>query len=442
MAWKQIRDIEELHWDQARDDVYKSDPAFAKIVDDLSPNKDFTLLKISYPFGAVIYQDGTFYLPTKDGFTPMTDKKIPSHIRASLSYSTVPLGFVIENSFEVFREFDDRIFSLAYRTSGLELGIWESFAPGSPFTVTAGSRSLMMLPKISDVTSHKKLKRYGLRSQVPNKSFDQWHVYTELANNSNFHQPWALSFLLFTDKWIEKMKKDPSWIKFESFVMKKFISHTEPARVRVTYDSIWEAFANILQRRRIKPNPYIIDTFKHLISIATGILPAFKAVHKNQKPGPVDELMKIYLEEYGLKTYYPSMMYSDYFNHSDNDSAYYSLQVPTCHDSTSSNRRSTSVRTDLFELVELLDNFTLELTNGNLGAGSSYIFDLFSKIQFDFFHSEEDKDRGVHPPQDIGKEDKNLLYLPEGKFGNREFCDRSSFVRGCVRISKKVIESS
>lgn len=437
MTVKYTSEMAELTWSEARDEVVKSDPQFANIVDDLSPNKNFTLLKVSYPFGTTIYKNGTFYLPTQDGFASLHDQQIPSYIRTGLSYSPVPLGFVVENSFEVFREFDHYIYSLAYRSKGLELGIWETFAPSSPFTVTAGSRSLIMLPKISDMASHKKLRRYKLRSQVPINPFDQWHVYTELANNCNFQQPWSLSLLLFTDKWINKMKNDPAWIRFENFVMKKFLEHTEPMRFKLAYDAIWEVFATILQKKRIKPNPYIIDTFKHLISIATGILPAFKAANSEQHPGPVNELMKIYLEDYGLKTYYPSMMYADYFNRSNDQDVYYSLQIPTCNDSTSSNRRSTTVRTDLFELVELLDYFTTELTCGNLGAGSDNILDLFSKIQFDFFHSEDDKDRGVHSPQDMDKEDQNLLYLPKGKYGKREFCNRSSFVRGCVRISNK-----
>jgi hypothetical protein len=170
--------------------------------------------------------------------------------------------------------------------------------------------------------------------------------------------------------------------------------------------------------------------------VASGLLPAFKPAGSDQSPAPVDALLKTYLEIYGLKTYYPSMMYSDYFSQNEGDYVYYSLQTPTSLHNLPKEKNNNSAKFILGEFVELMDWFLSELFNDKLGPGSHYLYDLFSKVKFDCFHSDADKERDILSANQLVEDDKRLLYLP-GDYGDRKFCERSSFTRGCIRVSRK-----
>lgn len=161
MKWKVFNPpVEELTWLEARSSFAQADPSISKIIDDISPDNSFKLIRIRYPYGAIIYELGKFFVPTTEGdILTLDHAKVPLFIREALSYSSVPLGCITSNSFEAFKQVGDHISPVSHRKTGLDLGIWEAFMPASPFTVTAGSRSVFMLPKITDTNGHKKLKK-------------------------------------------------------------------------------------------------------------------------------------------------------------------------------------------------------------------------------------------------------------------------------------------
>jgi hypothetical protein len=433
--------IKVVDWDsESREAILKADSELCAIIDGLKiEEQHFKLVRIRVPYGATLYERGIFYIPSKKGMIPLQnasfDMGLPEEIKKALLYQTVPLGVVTKNSFEVFREAGDHIFPLAHRKNGFELGIWETFSPPSPFTITAGARSIFLLPKINDINGYKRLKKYGAKTPRPSTVFEQWYNFCEIANHSSFSEKWYCEIYLFTEDWKNNMLSNPAWSPFYNYVLRKGLAHTEPERIKTNYDIVLTNFSSFLQSKRIKKDPYIMETFKHLLAIANGILPAFKVV-KNSSSIPAKGIAETYIEGYGLKSYVPTMMYADYFDANSNDVAYYSLQVPTFLSNNTRDNDKGTTKNDLIELIDLVDHFMRELTSNRLGQGSEYLIKLFGKVEFNFFHNDEDLDHGIYSTKDMAKEDADLIY----KFTpseNEEFCYRSTFVRGCIRISNK-----
>ena len=152
--------VEEVTWSEVRNTVSNTCKELASIIDDISPGKEFTLLKVRYPFSAKILENGEFFLPTPSNIsTPITSNEIDNNIKDKLSYSSIPLGIITKNTVELFFDINRKIFPLAVFGNGLEIGIWEHFNWTSHYNITSGARSLYMLPKISETLSHKQLKK-------------------------------------------------------------------------------------------------------------------------------------------------------------------------------------------------------------------------------------------------------------------------------------------
>ena len=80
------KNIEELLWQQAREDVLLAEPKLASIIDELNPSKKHTLFKVKYPFGSEILQDTKLCLPDKNGnIIPFENTEFSDHLKDSLS---------------------------------------------------------------------------------------------------------------------------------------------------------------------------------------------------------------------------------------------------------------------------------------------------------------------------------------------------------------------
>lgn len=430
--------ISECFWEEVEDTVKTCEPELHSIISKLSPDEKFPILKVIYPFGVKIFEKGVFYLPTVDRkVIAITDENVPAKIKQQLGYNSLPLGVPLNHGVEVYAELEDRVFSLAYFNTGLSLGVWETFAPASPFSVSAGARSIFMLPKITNAEGHRRLGKYDVGFPAPLKTFDQYAVFAKIANHKNFAQPWTCEVLFFTLVWMRKIREDSKWKDFQNFLFRRIWQHANYSRNKMFLDIMWENFSRFLTKKRIKPNTHLVDTVKHLIFVAVGILPAFSPATDNQA-APIDGLLKVYLDEYGLKTHAPTMMQPHHFSlKKSNDCVYYSMQVPAYLESIPQFRLSTSTRTDLSELIALMDLFTRELLNFNLHREDvPNIYENLRNIQFDYFHSESNVDNGIYSSIDLAAEDKKLLYMPKG-YTVRPFCEKSSFARGCIKISNK-----
>ena len=97
--------FEKLTWAQARDEVTRVNPAFAKIIDEISPDDKHWLAKVTYPYGSLAMQKSLLMIPNKDGtIVPITDPSIPATIQKDLGYNlnSNPVSLVLKNTFELF----------------------------------------------------------------------------------------------------------------------------------------------------------------------------------------------------------------------------------------------------------------------------------------------------------------------------------------------------
>ena len=74
--------IQQLTWAEAREDVKRADQALAKIIDEISPDKNYSLFKVTYSFGDLVVKDGLLQLPQGKGhLRPLTDADLDNKIK-------------------------------------------------------------------------------------------------------------------------------------------------------------------------------------------------------------------------------------------------------------------------------------------------------------------------------------------------------------------------
>lgn len=431
--------MEELIWEQARHEIADVCPEVSNIIDEIGPNKTYKLIKVRYPFGSKIVDNGLLVLPTrKTEYLPLTDKRLPSTICDQLNYSYVPLGIVIKNNIEVYHELKDRVFSIAYYGRDFDIGIWEHFDWTTPYSVTAGARSLYMLPKITLTAAHKRLKRdFGVTLPPPQKSSDHWAIFKQIASGYNFPEPWYCEVIFLTSKWAHSLKNDSTWAKFANYLNKKGWQHSAYGRRRTIFDVVWELFARTINDKGLKANSYVLDTLKHLVFIGTGGLPASAPYTGSNEAGPLGNIQLAYINNYELRNYIPTIMQPSYLLIDNPHPVYYSLQSPSLLESVPKSRNIISIIDNIRELKDLADHFFNEIFNDHLKMKIDNIFlsETISKLKFEFFHSQSHAyGNDIRPASEMLDKDKNLLYLPAG-VNNRKFADTSTYLHGCVRIS-------
>lgn len=249
------KNITEVTWHEIRASFQQVEPALAVIIDELSPDKDFILLQVSYPFGSLILDKSIVHLPTTGyNSVPLTNPEVPNKLKEMLGYSNFPLGCMVnKHGIEVYHTQEDRLHSIAFYDQGLNIGVYELFAPPTPFSISAGARTMMLLPKITDSVGHAALKNCGVTSPPPRSPFEQWHIFREIANYERFKTPWYSEVVYFTHKWADKINHDPAWLKLKYFILSRAWEHTEYNRSRWLYDEMWESYSEILSHWKIKP---------------------------------------------------------------------------------------------------------------------------------------------------------------------------------------------
>lgn len=432
--------IEKLTWKQARNDVIKANPQLAQEIDQLDPGDEYLLIKARYPFGATILDKGILYLPGKDQqLLSIDNSEVDPEIRAALAYApTMPMGVVLNNSIELFLMEDKRIVPFSLMRTGKIFSIWsilqtaESAHLGNIWSITAGARSLIMLPKISDTAYYKKMQReFSLFSSAPKHFTDEWAVFKELAQCSIFPEPWTVEVIFFSGKWLER-KTDLKWKLFLYYLLEIPWNETAFLRNQVIVDF---AFSCALVAKNLKPNPYLTDTVKHLYSMGIGAYPGFIVAH-DDSTGPIKGLQTVFNQFYSLK-YSPTMFHLGYFStESPTKPCYYSLALPTLRVFSPKSRKITSKLEDLREIKHIMNGISAYLLEDTLKLRNTPIYKWAKNINYSYFHSEMDSRESILNSSEIIKND-HILVSEIDKYPGKQFCASSPFLRGCIQISAK-----
>ena len=329
----QNNNIKELTWVEAEPYAKQGCPELYEILCKIDPPKDHTFIKATFPFGTTIMHEDSGYLPHNTlGSVPISHESIPTKLKTKLDYQSVPFGMIISNQVEVYREFDDKIFAveLSPPNKGIEIGIFEYFGLTPCYTVSSGARSLFMIPKISETRQHRRLtKHFHVNSVKPNNILKHWHTFRDLYNSTIFEPTWEAEILYLTKPWHKslcKYSKTYPWSDLSRYILQKGFEHSGLGRRKVILDVLWEKVAIKINDEGFKPDPYTIDTMKHLFHIYMGGLSGFIPA-TDDFAGPITAIQEAYVEWYGLDKL-PTIMRPSRFSYKENRPVYYSCSPP------------------------------------------------------------------------------------------------------------------
>ena len=96
-----------VYWEDVRETVQTVNKPFAELIDAISPDKHYPLVKASYGYGDSIVKNGITYLPTSKNASllPTTDAFFTKYLKDYLTYSPIPLFLNLQNANEVYLNF-------------------------------------------------------------------------------------------------------------------------------------------------------------------------------------------------------------------------------------------------------------------------------------------------------------------------------------------------
>lgn len=437
MKKEQVSPIEVLHWDGIRGDVQQLDKTLAGIIDNINPDKRHKLFRITYSFGDLILKDGLLQIPYDNGgVLPLTDVRVDSKLRENLSYSVIPLFLTLKNSSEVFLDTGSRIIPLNLFNQGSLLGLFESIdfqfnrVSRPRWSVSAGARSIFMLPKLKHSIGMKRLRlTYKLPSATKVETLsDHWDLFVALSKQSVFNQTWKNQVLFFGKEWLV-WRNDPKWIPFYKYLFQHAWSQAQFAIGKIDLSLSWELFIDALSSRRLKPIPYLADQVKHILLIAAAKWPAFRPADSSERTAPVKSLQAAIVETYQLKDHLPTIMHPYLLNANDKLPGYYSLTLPTLLEGSPHNKRSSTIMLDLRDIKLMLDIFLQTAVHHKR-------FDtvFLGETGFEYFHVEPDMFEEIQSSDQIPQDDPGFSQGSEN-YPHHSFCATSPFWRGCIRIN-------
>lgn len=439
--------IVKTYWENVRKRVAKVEPSFAKIVDELNPNKSFPLYLAYYPYGAIEADTESSLLPNgKGGYYRLTDSNIPKDISTHLGYgkNSSPLGMVLEKELELFIDKKSegvtipwlmytpgKIFPFARILSEKNGRV---YAPNGLLSSAAGARSIFLLPNIGCATNHANLQRdFNIHSPPPKSLYEQWHVFKEIINSPILNSDWRCCVLYFSEKWINSIHHNKQWADLKQYLHELAWSQYEHERNRIYYDI---AFSIIKKKRHLKPNPYLADTARHLFTTAMGAAPGY-APTLNDNAIPLEIVQKAYIESYGIKKYFPTIMSPIHFIFEKNPiPVYYSLQHPSTYVFSPKSREVSSTITEMRELSHIMRIFIDELSKKDSICADTIIASISKNVQFNYFHNKTDCHRIVTQSSDLLKLDSRFHFSQNRlASSSMDFASDSPFLRGCISMS-------
>ena len=431
-----------LYWRDVKDLMGQVNPSLAKLIDALNPDDSLFFYKASYPFGATIVDQGLFYIPLENGrIVPINDSEVDGEFQKNMAYAEngFPAGMLTHNSYELFIRAGHQVLPVLVPSIGSFVGLWKQldhrpvFHPVNIFNMTAGARSIFMLPNVGDVMFHHNLKRdYNVHHQPPKTLQDQWSIFKAIAEHER--STWRTELLLLPGIWFDKVKKDPGWHELYRAFLESAWHSSGYERNLMFYDY---AFSCAQANQNLKPNPYLLDTVRHLIAIALGSIPGFKPA-TDETMGPIALFQRAYAESYSLKKYAPVIMHPAHFDllNADESPVYYSLQFPTTLTFSPRSRQLFSTLFDLRELRYIVDAFMDELSGNKVKLETTIVGEIPKLVEFDFYHNKPDQHDEIQLTSAMLNGDPRLV----GSLYNsrtQDFANSGAFVRGCVRIKRR-----
>jgi hypothetical protein len=426
-------------WVDFREDVKKVQPELFSIIEQISPGKEYTLIKISYLYGEKITDMGVICVPDGDNNSVrLNSSQISSALKEELGYATTPLILQLSNAAEVFVETGERIIPLNLFSPGDLYGLFEAIEPFTNcptypcWSVTSGARSVFLAAKVTDTIGHKKLKaEFGISQSPPQSLSSQWHVFKSIIRSKHTQSFWKTEVLLFTKNWFADRSNDINWLRFQNYLLKKSWIQSRSLRVQSEYSIMWETFSSEIRKKNLKPSSYIIDTVKHLMLLVTSSTPGFYMADKDELVLPSSIIEKAYSNVYGLKEHAAIILQPKVLDkNTSGSSVYYSMAYPTLLDGTPAVRNAPRIIIELREVKALI-----ETLNKILEVYEERIYENLKRAKSEYFHSSYDIFNEVLDTRLIPKIDIEIKNALIKRFKGKIFPKHGLFFRGCIRLT-------
>lgn len=427
---QKTRKINVLNWSSAKQLVKRANQELFDIINALNPSDNLKLIHASYLFGDLIVDNGITSLPNKNGaLTTIENSDLPDDLKYQLSYSPIPLILTLKNDNEVFLDTGRRAIPLNLFHQGSMLGVFETLSyifkqeAHPKWCVSAGARSIILLPKIADNVGLDRMRvRYDLPANLyPAELRSQWEFFKKIAQSNNFEQTWENEVLFFTKEWLGNT--GIKWQKFNDYIYRQGWIQTSTVPIGKLENSLlWEKFSEAISMRNLKPRPYLADQLRYILAISDCKAPAFQPVY-SQTFAPLDGIKEAIIDVYELRHYFPTIMCINPLHDSKKNMVYYSLSYPTLLEGTTIDRSTSTIMLDLRKLKLLIDTIQTH--------GRTNYDELLQRIEY--FHTENDKFNEIKASIVIPDMDNHFLKDLE-QFPKRKFCSTSLFLRGCISI--------
>lgn len=431
--------LQVLEWQDIKNRVEIVNPTLFHEIDKLNPGREFKVVYAKYSFGQHILLDGELQIPIKEqetiGINDPSMNDIKKLLFGNKQLANVPVGISLKNSIELYSKPRHRVAPFSIMHPGKLFALWSAFENeksahiGRIWNISAGARSIFLLPKISDLTSFWRLKKeFALDSELPKSSEDHWHLLKEIADKVK--DSWEVEVIFFSHKWFDQNSSD--WRLFKLYLMEVVWRSTSFVRDSVIFHQI---FSSAQEAKKINPAPYLSDTIKHLYALGSSFYPGFVFADDDQL-APIKTFQKIFRTVYQLK-YAPTIMHLDYLGRSEK-SCYYSLQFPTLFESSPLSRKeSTNIMTlhQIDTIMQKLLNYILD-ERPDLHQGPIYKWAY--SIGHTYIHHNPKKFLDTITPTSLLPKIDNTLQKHRRKFSDLPFNESNIFMRGCVRAFRRI----
>ena len=434
--------LEELTWKEVSKAIEQLDPELFEAIEASALPANLKLFKVSYPYGAQIMKDGLVYLPNADGaLVPLADESIPAITRRHLDYNhySNPASFILKGSADLFLTHRDVIFSFpgpvpAGRLFGTSLVLTEGrdvqkFHPTFLWQMTAGVRSLILLPKMGDAAGLDRLDRHfkiNSRSLV-SEGRDSWFLFRELAQKLDKSDFWTVEILFFSGDWFKWDNKPTS--PFKELLFKRAWKITEFWRNEYLWNMVFSIF---MDEKIVRINPFIGDTVKHLMYMAVGAQPGF-APSNNVDFAPIPAFQKTLKEVYQID-YEPIFMLPQTFQKNCPQPVYYSLAYPNTMEFSPSTKKISTKANDLEEILLCMKKYLHFLKTSDLNIQDSAVYEMAQKVAFSFYHPSHE-DNNIQKTEALFDQDGSFKAATNVKKINLPLPKNATFFKGCVKIT-------
>lgn len=206
-------------WDEkTQKDIFRADKRFFELLD-AGVNRQDQFMHVSYDFASYILQGGQFYLPDGvQGSSPYRSEDVTRSLKNFIgdNVALIPFGIVKNGHLEVFWDAKSRIIPRGQHVRGGLCGLRtfamepKDFNFKHTWTITSGSRTLILLPSIKDIGRFKRIKRhYNIQSELPKDYLDHWHIFKGIYES--VEPCWKTDVIFFSDKMIKRMRVDKAF---------------------------------------------------------------------------------------------------------------------------------------------------------------------------------------------------------------------------------------